>query len=70
MHDRMLLAEIDAYATRNYDQAHKLSDQTYRDMYSMAAQLSSAIGATLAGKLPKGGSQTGGGGMASVIANR
>ncbi len=70
MHDRMLLAEIDAYATKNYDQAHELSNQTYRDMYSMAAQLSSAIGATLAGKLPKGGSQTGGGGMASVIGSR
>jgi hypothetical protein len=66
MHDRMLLAEIDAYAAKNFEQAHELSDQTYDDMFTVAGQLSDAIGATLAGSLPRGGSQTGGGGTAGM----
>jgi hypothetical protein len=66
-HDRMLLAEIDAYAAKDYAQAHDLADQTYEDMYGVAGQLASAIGATLAGDLPKGGSQTGGGGTARLV---
>jgi hypothetical protein len=39
-------------------------------MFDLAAQLSNAIGATLGAKLPKGGSQTGGGGMAPVVSRR
>lgn len=66
-HDRMLLAEIDAYAAKDYPQAHELADQTYNEMYTVAGQLASAIGATLAGDLPKGGSQTGGGGTAQHV---
>jgi hypothetical protein len=68
MHDRQLLAEIDAYAAKTFQQAHDLADQTYQDMFTVSAQLSAAIGATLAGKLPRGGSQTGGGGMARTVA--
>ena len=67
MHDRELLADIDAYTDKDYTQAHDLAEHTYSDMYSVAGQLASAIGATLAGDLPKGGSQTGGGGMARQV---
>ena len=70
MHDRELLAEIDAYAAKKYPQAHDLSYQTYQHMYTVAGLLSGAIGATLAGKLPKGGSQTGLGGTAKVVVGR
>jgi hypothetical protein len=66
MHDRMLLAEIDAYTAKNFTQAQSLSQQTYQDMFVMAGQFSAAIGATLGTRLPKGGSQTGGGGMAGM----
>jgi hypothetical protein len=64
MHDRMLMAQIDAHAAGNHQQAHDLSYQAYEDMVSVSGQLSAAIGATVAKRLPKGGSQTGGGGMA------
>jgi hypothetical protein len=70
MHDRMLLAEIDAYAAKSYQQAQDLSYQTYTEMFTVSGQLANAIGATLAGKLPRGGSQTGGGGLAGVVAGR
>jgi hypothetical protein len=39
-------------------------------MFDLSAQLSHAIGVTLGKNLPKGGSQTGGGGMASVVGRR
>lgn len=64
MHDRMLLAEIDSYTAKRYDQAHQLADDTFTDMFAVSGRLASAIGATLAGRLPRGGSQTGGGGTA------
>ena len=70
MHDRELLAEIDAYSAQQFQQAHDLSDQTYAHMFTVADQLSRAIGATLAGRLPRGGSQTGGGGTASEVIGR
>jgi hypothetical protein len=70
MHDRMLLAGIDAYAARDFKEAQQLSDQTYTEMFSVSGQLSDAIGKTLAGKLPTGGSQTGGGGMSAVVGTR
>jgi hypothetical protein len=64
MHDRMLLAEIDAYAAKSYEEAHRLADDTFTDMFTVSGRLAAAIGATVAGKLPRGGSQTGGGGTA------
>jgi hypothetical protein len=70
LHDRTLLAEIDAYSAKNFQEAHDLSYRTYQDMFSVAHQLADAIGATLAGRLPTGGSQTGGGGMAKVVEGR
>ena len=70
MHDRELLAQIDAYHAQQFEQAHSLANQTYEHMMGVATQLAGAIGATLAGKLPSGGSQTGGGGAAAVVGAR
>ena len=70
MHDRMLLAQIDAYAAQDYAQAHDLGHQTYEDMFTVAGQLSTAIGTTVASRLPTGGSQTGGGGTAVMVESR
>jgi hypothetical protein len=70
LHDRMLMAEIDAYAAKSFPQAQDLSYQTYQEMFTVSGQLATAIGATLAGRLPKGGSQTGAGGMAKVLRGR
>ncbi len=39
-------------------------------MYDLSAQLSHGIQLTLGAKLPKGGSQTGGGGMSAVVSRR
>ncbi|MGZ4649338.1 MAG: hypothetical protein ACXV3A_02200 [Kineosporiaceae bacterium] len=69
-HDRMLVGELKAYQAKNYTQAHQLSYQAYDQMFDLSAQLSHAIGVTLGKNLPKGGSQTGGGGMASVVGRR
>jgi hypothetical protein len=68
-HDRELLAEVDAYAAKNYSDAQDISYTTYTDMFTVSGELAGAIGATLTGKLPKGGSQTGGGGMAAAVAH-
>ena len=64
LHDRMLLAEIDAYAAKSFQPAQDLSQQAYAEMFTVSQQLSEAIGATLGDRLPRGGSQTGGGGLA------
>jgi hypothetical protein len=70
MHDRMLLAEIDAFAAKDFQQAHDLSYQVYQDMFTISGQLAQAIGSSVAAKLPRGGSQTGGGGMAAAVEGR
>jgi hypothetical protein len=67
MHDRMLLAQIDAYGAKDYAQAHELSYQTYDEMFAVSGQLATAIGSTVAERLPRGGSATGGGGMAGHL---
>lgn len=69
-HDRMLVGELTAYQDKDYSRAHELSYQAYEQMFDLSAQLSHAIGVTLGQKLPKGGSQTGGGGMATVVGRR
>jgi hypothetical protein len=63
-YDRRLLAEVDAYAANDHEQALALRQQLYGATFAIAQQLSKAIGATLAAQLPRGGSQTGDGGMA------
>jgi hypothetical protein len=70
LHDRMLLAQIDAYAAKEYAQAYDLGHQAYDDMFLVSGQLATAIGATVARRLPVGGSQTGGGGMAGLVESR
>ena len=63
-YDRRLLAEIDAYVANDHEQAQAVRQQIYGETFTVAQQLSGAIGATLGARLPRGGSQTGGGGMA------
>jgi hypothetical protein len=69
-HDRMLVGEIKAYQAKDYNQAHQISYEAYDQMFALSAQLSNAIGVTLGKNLPKGGSATGGGGMAAVVGRR
>jgi hypothetical protein len=70
MHDQMLLGEVEAFQAKDYAKAHDLGYSAYDAMFGLAGQLSHAMALTLADKLPKGGSQTGGGGMAGVVGRR
>jgi hypothetical protein len=70
MHDRMLLQQVDAFAAKNYPKAHDITYSAYQQMVELAGQLADAIGATIAARLPKGGMQTGEGGMAPVVERR
>jgi hypothetical protein len=67
MHDRMLLAQIDAYGAGDYPEAHELGHQAYDEMFTVSGQLATAIGSTVAERLPTGGSATGGGGTAAHL---
>jgi hypothetical protein len=69
MHDTDLEQQIDAYVGRNYQRAHAASDRGYEHMFATAAVLAPAIERATAPALPKGGVQTGGGGMARDVAN-
>ena len=64
LHDRMLLEQLDAYAAKNYAQAHDIGYRTYDTSFTVSGRLATAIGSTVAKRLPTGGSQTGGGGTA------
>lgn len=64
MHDRDLVEQIDAYARGDFKTAYSVTYQGYQHMFAVADTLSGAIGPTIAARLPKGGVQTGGGGMA------
>ena len=64
MHDRELIQQLDAYARGDYTAAYRVQYEGYQHMFDVAKALSAAIGPTLAARLPKGGVQTGGGGMA------
>jgi hypothetical protein len=64
MHDRDLVEQLDAYASGNFTTAYNVAYEGYQHMFAVAAALSGAIGPTIAARLPKGGVQTGGGGMA------
>jgi len=70
MHDDMLVREADAFAGKDYRQAHDLAYSTYQDMFTLASQLANAFGATVASRLPVGAVQTGRGGMAAVVERR
>jgi hypothetical protein len=64
MHDRDLVEQIDAYARSDFKTAYSVTYEGYQHMFAVAETLSGAIGPTIAARLPKGGVQTGGGGMA------
>jgi hypothetical protein len=66
-HDDMLLRHADAYAGKDYATAHDLAYDTYDQMFDLARELADAFGATVAARLPRGGAQTGYGGMAAVV---
>jgi hypothetical protein len=70
MHDQMLLGEVQAFQDKDYAKAHDLGYNAYDEMFGLAGQLANAMALTLADKLPKGGSQTGGGAMAGVVSRR
>ena len=56
--------QIDAYARGDFKTAYSVTYEGYQHMFAVAETLSVAIGPTIAARLPKGGVQTGGGGMA------
>jgi hypothetical protein len=64
MHDQMLLAQVDAFAAKQYDQAHDSAYSTYGHMVEVAGQLADAFAGTVGAQVPRGGSQTGYGGTA------
>jgi len=70
MHDQMLLQHADAYQAKDYTTAHDIADQTYGHMFDLARQLADGFGATVASRLPRGGAQTGYGGLADVVEQR
>jgi hypothetical protein len=63
-HDDQLLAEMDAYATASFVQAYAQSEKIHGAMFTLSGQLAQGMGATVAARLPHGGSHTGGGGAA------
>jgi hypothetical protein len=69
-HDQMLIQHADAYAAKDYAKAHDIAYQTYDHMFELARTLADAFGTEVAKRLPKGGAQTGLGGMAGVVAAR
>jgi hypothetical protein len=70
LHDRMLLDQLDAYAAKDYAQAHDIGYRTYDSSFTVSGQLATAIGSTVARRLPTGGSDTGGGGTAGTPGGR
>lgn len=64
MHDSELLQQLDAYARGDYLTTYRVIYEAYQHMFGVAKTLSTAIGPTIATRLPTGGVQTGGGGMA------
>jgi hypothetical protein len=70
MHDHLLVNEVTAYQSKDYSTAHDLGYQAYDEMFTVSGQLSHAISLSLAGAHPKGGSDTGGGGMRDAVERR
>jgi hypothetical protein len=65
-HDEHLIAQVDAYAAKNYAKAQQVQDEGYQQMVGVANVLVDAIEKVMAADLPAGGSQTGGGGAVHV----
>ena len=64
VHDQHLIDQVNAYAADDYAKAEKLQLEGYTQMLGVANTLVGAIQRTVKPQLPKGGSQTGGGGTA------
>ena len=65
-HDEHLIAQVDAYAAKDYAKAQQVQDEGYQQMVGVANVLVDAIEKVMAADLPAGGSKTGGGGAAHV----
>jgi hypothetical protein len=70
MHDEKLIQQIDAFAAKDYQQAHEIAYATYQHMSELATALAEAFGETVAARLPAGGPATGFGGMADGVGPR
>lgn len=64
MHDQDLMRQVEAYAARDFPRSYDVALAAYRHMFAIADVLAGGIEARLAGRLPRGGVQTGGGGTA------
>ena len=69
-HDRMLMRHADAYGAKDYPTAHNIAYATYDHMFELARRLADAFGASVAARLPRGGAQTGYGGLAGDPGSR
>jgi hypothetical protein len=66
-HDTHLIAQVDAFAAKDYARAQQVQDEGYQQMLGVANVLVDAIEKVMAAAMPAGGSKTGGGGMASHL---
>jgi hypothetical protein len=67
-HDDMLLEQVDAYGAKKFPEAHDLAYEAYQDVFGMSGEFANAIADVSGARLPRGGAQTGGGGMATHLA--
>jgi hypothetical protein len=63
-HDQHLIDHVEAYAAKDYPRAQQMGLEGYQQMLAVADTLVGAIQRTVKPQLPRGGSKTGGGGMA------
>jgi len=63
-HDDHLMDQADAYAEDDLMRAQELSEMGYAHMFALSQTLATAIGDTVAARLPRGGAATGGGALA------
>jgi hypothetical protein len=66
----MLAKHVDQFAAKDYSAAHQTAYATFTHVVDVAGKIADATGNTIASRLPQGGAQTGGGGMASVVGRR
>ena len=65
-HDEHLIAQVDAFAAKDYAKAQQVQDEGYQQMVGVANVLVDAIETVMAQAMPAGGSTTGGGGLGHV----
>jgi hypothetical protein len=69
-HDEHLIAQVDAFAAKDYAKAQQVQGEGYQQMVGVANVLVDAIQKVMQTQMPAGGSQTGGGGAAHVQHSR